>query len=416
MGLNVISTCNTILTRKTKFVILILAKLHFFSYICRIMQEKDILIGFDAKRIVRNGTGLGSYARTLVNALSENEHLQLNLYAPDEGRDDLRQQIVNREKVKFVYPEGLHFRFQRDLWRTKGVVKQLKEDGVQLYHGLSGELPAGLKAAGIPGVVTIHDLIFLRHPEYYHWWDVEIYRRKFKSTLKEASRIIAISECTKRDILYYGDFPEDKIDVIYQGCSNRFRKSVSEADKNRVKAKYNLSDNFILNVGSIEARKNVLLAVKALGCLLDSFRMVIVGKHTKYTDEVIAYVKKNGLEDRVQILHGIPDDDLPVIYHLAKVFVYPSRYEGFGIPIIEAIQTGLPVVACTGSCLEEAGGPDCLYVSPDDVEGMANAIKQAITEKDVRVPRAQEYIKRFENSNLAAQVIEEYEKTINLNY
>jgi glycosyltransferase involved in cell wall biosynthesis len=380
------------------------------------MQEKDILIGFDAKRIVRNGTGLGSYARTLVNALSENEHLQLNLYAPDEGRDDLRQQIVNREKVKFVYPEGLHFRFQRDLWRTKGVVKQLKEDGVQLYHGLSGELPAGLKAAGIPGVVTIHDLIFLRHPEYYHWWDVEIYRRKFKSTLKEASRIIAISECTKRDILYYGDFPEDKIDVIYQGCSNRFRKSVSEADKNRVKAKYNLSDNFVLNVGSIEARKNVLLAVKALGCLLDSFRMVIVGKHTKYTDEVIAYVKKNGLEDRVQILHGIPDDDLPVIYHLAKVFVYPSRYEGFGIPIIEAIQTGLPVVACTGSCLEEAGGPDCLYVSPDDVEGMANAIKQAIAEKDVRVPRAQEYIKRFENSNLAAQVIEEYEKTINLNY
>jgi glycosyltransferase involved in cell wall biosynthesis len=380
------------------------------------MQEKDILIGFDAKRIVRNGTGLGSYARTLVNALSENEHLQLNLYAPDEGRDDLRQQIVNREKVKFVYPEGLHFRFQRDLWRTKGVVKQLKEDGVQLYHGLSGELPAGLKAAGIPGVVTIHDLIFLRHPEYYHWWDVEIYRRKFKSTLKEASRIIAISECTKRDILYYGDFPEDKIDVIYQGCSNRFRKSVSEADKNRVKAKYNLSDNFVLNVGSIEARKNVLLAVKALGCLLDSFRMVIVGKHTKYTDEVIAYVKKNRLEDRVQILHGIPDDDLPVIYHLAKVFVYPSRYEGFGIPIIEAIQTGLPVVACTGSCLEEAGGPDCLYVSPDDVEGMANAIKQAIAEKDVRVPRAQEYIKRFENSNLAAQVIEEYEKTINLNY
>lgn len=380
------------------------------------MQEKDILIGFDAKRIVRNGTGLGSYARTLVNALSENEHLQLNLYAPDEGRDDLRQQIVNREKVKFVYPEGLHFRFQRDLWRTKGVVKQLKEDGVQLYHGLSGELPAGLKAAGIPGVVTIHDLIFLRHPEYYHWWDVEIYRRKFKSTLKEASRIIAISECTKRDILYYGDFPEDKIDVIYQGCSNRFRKSVSEADMNRVKAKYNLSDNFILNVGSIEARKNVLLAVKALGCLLDSFRMVIVGRHTKYTDEVIAYVKKNGLEDRVQILHGIPDDDLPVIYHLAKVFVYPSRYEGFGIPIIEAVQTGLPVVACTGSCLEEAGGPDCLYVSPDDVEGMANAIKQAIAEKDVRVPRAQEYIKRFENSNLAAQVIEEYEKTINLNY
>ena len=372
------------------------------------MQENDFLIGFDAKRIVRNGTGLGSYARTLVNALAENEHLQLNLYAPDEGRDDLRNQIVNRDNVKFVYPEGLHFRFQRDLWRSKGVVKQLKKDGVKLYHGLSGELPAGLKAAGIPGVVTIHDLIFLRHPEYYHWWDVEIYRRKFKSTLKEASRIIAISECTKRDILHYGDFPEDKIDVIYQGCSNRFRQSVSDADKERVKKKYNLPKNFILNVGSIEKRKNVLLAVKASGCLRDAFEMVIVGKHTKYTDEVLDYVKKNGLENRVHILHGIPDEDLPVIYHLAQVFVYPSRYEGFGIPIIEAIQTGLPVVACTGSCLEEAGGPDCLYVNPDDVEGMAKAIEQAVAEKDSRVPKAQEYIKRFENSNLAAQVIEEY--------
>lgn len=372
------------------------------------MQENDFLIGFDAKRIVRNGTGLGSYARTLVNALAENEHLQLNLYAPDEGRDDLRNQIVNRDNVKFVYPEGLHFRFQRDLWRSKGVVKQLKKDGVKLYHGLSGELPAGLKTAGIPGVVTIHDLIFLRHPEYYHWWDVEIYRRKFKSTLKEASRIIAISECTKRDILHYGDFPEDKIDVIYQGCSNRFRQSVSDADKERVKKKYNLPKNFILNVGSIEERKNVLLAVKASRCLRDAFEMVIVGKHTKYTDEVLDYVKKNGLENRVHILHGIPDEDLPVIYHLAQVFVYPSRYEGFGIPIIEAIQTGLPVVACTGSCLEEAGGPDCLYVNPDDVEGMAKAIEQAVAEKDSRVPKAQEYIKRFENSNLAAQVIEEY--------
>ena len=142
--------------------------------------------------------------------------------------------------------------------------------------------------------------------------------------------------------------------------------------------------------------------------LRDAFEMVIVGKHTKYTDEVLDYVKKNGLENRVHILHGIPDEDLPVIYHLAQVFVYPSRYEGFGIPIIEAIQTGLPVVACTGSCLEEAGGPDCMYVNPDDVEGMAKAIEQAVAEKDSRVPKAQEYIKRFENSNLAAQVIEEY--------
>ncbi len=372
----------------------------------------QMIIGFDAKRIVRNRTGLGSYARTIVNALSQDERLQLKLYAPDKGHDDLREQIIHRGNLSFIYPEGLHFRFQRDLWRSKNVVKQLPKDGIQLYHGLSGELPVGLKKAGIPGIVTIHDLIFLRHPEYYHWWDVMIYHRKFLSTLREATRIIAISECTKRDILEYGDFPADKIDVIYQGCSNRFRTAVSEDEKARVKAKYNLPDKYILNVGSIEARKNVLLAVKALQQLPAEYSIVIVGKHTPYTDQVIAYAQKHQLENRIHILHGIPDEDLPVIYHLAEVFVYPSRYEGFGIPIIEAIQTGLPVVACTGSCLEEAGGPDCLYVNPDDTEAMAKAIKQVIVEKEWRVEKSQKYIQRFENSDLASQVINIYTKIL----
>ncbi len=115
-----------------------------------------MIVGYDAKRIVRNGTGLGSYGRTLVNSLSENQHLKMRLYAPDKGRDDFRQQIILRPNINFIYPDFLRFRFQRDLWRTRGIVKQLRQDGVQLYHGLSGELPLGLKAAGIPGIVTIH--------------------------------------------------------------------------------------------------------------------------------------------------------------------------------------------------------------------------------------------------------------------
>ena len=371
-----------------------------------------MIVGYDAKRIVRNGTGLGSYGRTLVNSLSENQHLKMRLYAPDKGRDDFRQQIILRPNINFIYPDFLRFRFQRDLWRTRGIVKQLRQDGVQLYHGLSGELPLGLKAAGIPGIVTIHDLIFLRHPEYYHWLDVQIYRWKFLHTLHEAERIIAISECTKRDIIAYGDFPEDKIDVIYQSCSLRFCNEASCSDKERIQKKYNLPARYILNVGSIEMRKNMLLVVKALQHLPTDISLVLIGRHTPYTDKILEYVHTHKLEQRVIILHGIPDEDLPAIYQQADVFVYPSRYEGFGIPIIEAIQSGLPVVACTGSCLEEAGGPDCLYVDPDDVTEMAAAILKSSDEKKWRVMKSREYIRRFENKDLASLVIREYEKTV----
>ena len=139
------------------------------------MRKKTI--GYDAKRIVRNGTGLGSYGRTLVNDLAPiMPDTTLRLYAPDAGLDDLRCQVQPRENVRFCYPRHLRFRLQRDWWRMKGVVKDLRRDGVELYHGLSGELPEGLSAAGIPGVVTVHDLIFLRHPEFYPAIDAFFYK------------------------------------------------------------------------------------------------------------------------------------------------------------------------------------------------------------------------------------------------
>lgn len=168
-------------------------------------------------------------------------------------------------------------------------------------------------------------------------------------------------------------------------------------------------------MGSIEARKNILLAVKALPYLPDDVNLVIVGRHTKYTDVVIDYVQKHGLEQRVKILHGVKDEELPNLYAGAEAFVYPSLYEGFGIPIIEAISTGLPVVACTGSCLEEAGGPDNLYVAPDDAEGMAAAIRQTLRGaegREERILRSQAYIRRFEGKNVAQQVVDLYHQLL----
>ena len=368
------------------------------------------IIGFDAKRIVRNGTGLGSYGRTLVNDLAQRQDLELRLYAPDKGRDELRNQIVERPHVCFCYPHD--GRLRRTWWRMTGIVTDLQRDGVQLYHGLSGELPIGIRHSGIRSVVTIHDLIFLRHPEFYHWVDTKIYTWKFRQTLREADHIIAISECTKRDILYYGDIDEQKISIVYQSFAPRFSADVSEEQRLQVRSIYRLPQRYILNVGSIEARKNVLLAVQTLPLLPDDVSLVIVGRHTPYTDQVLQYACKHHLDQRVRVLHGVPDEHLPVLYALAESFVYPSIYEGFGIPIIEAISCGLPVVACTGSCLEEAGGPDSLYVEPDDVEGMADAIRQTLvgaTNRELRIENSKKYIRRFSGCNVAGQVADIYQ-------
>ena len=377
------------------------------------MMDK-MIIGFDAKRIVRNRTGLGSYARTLVNDLAQREDLLLRLYAPDAGHDDLRSQVPERENLCYCYPSSLTSHFSpftslsKSYWRSRGIVSQLQRDGIQLYHGLSGELPMGISRSGIKSVVTIHDLIFLRHPEFYHWIDTKIYAWKFRQTVREADHIIAISECTKRDIMELGNVDERKISVVYQSYAPHF-KNLNSLPSPLSSRKY------ILNVGTIERRKNILLAVKALALLPADLSLVIIGRHTPYADEVKAYAEKHHLADRVIMLHGINNEQLPPYYANAETFVYPSVYEGFGIPIIEAISSGLPVVACTGSCLEEAGGPDTLYVAPNDVQGMAAGILQTLrgtAGREQRILRSQDYIRRFEGSDVAAQVADIYHRLL----
>ena len=382
------------------------------------MKER-LTIGFDAKRIVRNGTGLGSYGRTLVNDLAANEALNLQLYVPDAGRDSLRCQVPERENVHYVYPPSTAF-FARNpiyksYWRSRGIVSQLQHDGIKIFHGLSGELPVGIRKAGIKTVVTIHDLIFMRHPEYYHPIDVQIYTRKFFKTLKEADRIVAISECTRRDICELGGIPEERVDLIYQSCAMRYSGEISDRQAADVAARYQLPRRYVLSVGSVETRKNMLLAVRALPFLPEDVHLVLAGRSTKYTQLLLDEAAQSGLRQRVHALGSVPDEDLPAIYYLADAFVYPSRYEGFGIPIIEAIRMNLPVVACTGSCLEEAGGPDSIYVDPDDAEGLAHGLLQVMRGAEGRQERielSKNYVRRFENTGAAKLFADLYEEMV----
>ena len=371
-----------------------------------------LTIGYDAKRAVSNGTGLGNYCRTLLNDLGTIDTTDsFRLYVPDLGRDDLRSQLDMPRNMSFVTPANKLVKPLRSLWRIKGIVNDLKRDGVDIYHGLTGELPLGLSEEGIKSVVTIHDLIFMRHPEYYSPIDVAIYKWKFRNAIRQANRIIAISECTRRDIMELGEIDDSRIDVVYQSCDTRFHLQVSPEQKQDVRARYSLPKRYVLFVGTIEERKNALLAAQALPYLSDEIHLVLVGRQTAYAKTITSFARQNGLANRIHMLSGVPTSDLYAIYQQAECFVYPSRYEGFGIPVIEAIQSRLPVIACTGSCLEEAGGPDNVYVDPDEPQEMAMAIKSITDNPDAArqiVTRSLDYIRRFENGNVAQEMLNVY--------
>lgn len=371
-------------------------------------------IGFEAKRIVSNATGLGSYGRTLLESLSS-YNKQFFLYAPSKGKEELYSPLLYKENIIFKFPSQDFGKIRQSLWRERGVIKDLLRDKIEIFHGLSGQLPIGIKKTGIKTVLTIHDLIFMVHPEWYSAIDVCFYKQKFFRSIKQADSIIAISECTKKDIIKYGNVDEKKIKVIYQSFSPIFTQNVSREDKQRIRQKYSLPNDFILNVGTIERRKNVLLVVRAIKTLEQSgqndIHLVIVGRRTEYTEEVCKYIKENNLSERIHIINGVLFDELRVLYSLASVFVYPSIYEGFGIPIIEAIANKLPVIACKGSCLEEAGGEYSVYVENNDVKAMAEAIKVFLYNKEKRqqaIEKGLVHIEKFANNNVAQKHVDLY--------
>ncbi len=376
-------------------------------------------IGYDGKRAAQNFTGLGNYSRYVIEAMAAHypgeEYL---VYIPKEVENGKFDSILSAAAgaVKKVLPSGRWSRFFKSLWRVWGVTADIRRDGVQLFHGLSNELPLTIRRAHpqVKSVVTVHDLIFLKCPDCYPVIDRHIYNYKFRRACVNADHVIAVSECTKRDIVEnYGIAPE-KISVIYQGCDSLFAVRATEERKAEVRAKYSLPGTFVVSVGTIEKRKNLLSLVKAIARLPQEVHLVAIGRRTKYTALVDEYVRENNLQGRVHLLHGVPYQDLPVIYQCADVFAYMSIYEGFGIPLLEALNSRVPVVAATGSCLEEAGGPGSKYVAPYDDEAIAAALKECFVpaEREAMIKKGVEWAAAFTPENFAKQTMVCYKRVL----
>lgn len=371
-------------------------------------------IGYDGKRAANNLTGLGNYSRSLIEHLSKQftQH-QYFIYTPKIKEKLEKLPLFALPNINLKLPLKAKF-----LWRSFGIKKQLLADQIDIFHGLSHEIPFGLQKIGIKSIVTIHDLIFLRKPHYYKLIDRLIYKWKSKYACSQADKIIAISEKTKQDIIEFYKTNPNKIEVIYQSCDDSFKISATEKEKLIVKEKYQLPTNYLLSVGSIEERKNLLLIIKALPKINNNFKLVVIGKTTDYAKKVRQEIENLGLQNSVIFLKNIPFSDLPAIYQMAKTFIYPSLYEGFGIPIIEALYSKVPVVAATGSCLEEAGGPTSIYVSPNNDSELANAVNLILNDQELQLKMANEginYVQKFDNNRVNQQLMECYAKTYNQN-
>jgi glycosyltransferase involved in cell wall biosynthesis len=369
-------------------------------------------IGFDAKRVFHNATGLGNYARDVLRILHRHrpEHA-LIAYNPRPARLPFE---LEGGRFRVRGPRRLLDRALPALWRARGLVADLRADGVQVYHGLSNELPLGIERSGVASVVTIHDLVFERLPELYPPIDRRIYAAKARSATRRAGVVIAISEQTRRDLVELYGVPAASVRVVYQTCHEAFRTPVPDDRLREVAARWALPERFVLAVGTIERRKNLLVALRALEGL-PGVSLVAVGRPTPYAEELVAFARSRGLSGRFRLLTGVPTPDLAAVYRLATASVYPSLYEGFGIPIVEALFSGTPVVTTRGGCFEEAGGPGTAYVDPHDADALRETLR-AILDDEGRRARMREaglsHAARFGEEAIAAALVGAYEDAL----
>ena len=364
-------------------------------------------IAFDGKRFFNNSSGLGNYSRDLVRILAthfpKNEYLIFNENQSEKGKN-----ILILPNVSFA--ETSKGTWSRQL--KMGIDAQ--NSGADIFHGLSGELPLKWSEKPIKKVVTIHDLIFLRFPQYYSFFDRKIHFWKFKKAAEQADLIIAISEQTKRDIIQFLKVPEEKIRVVYQGCHHAFKDNQSQEFLSSVQEKYQLPTRFILNVGTIEERKNLLSVVKAINGT--EIPLIVIGKKTKYFKRVQKYLKKNKIENQIQFLENVSMEELAAIYKLADVFIYPSLFEGFGIPVIEALFSKTPVITSNLSCLPEAGGSDSVYVDPHNFEDLKAKILFLWNNESERKRRAEksfEFVQKFNDKEISENLMAVYQEVMN---
>lgn len=345
-------------------------------------------IGFDAKRAFLNFRGLGNYSRLLISNFAkfypENE---VFLFTP---REEINKPEISLWKKSFdnkIITSKSSSNIYGSIWRSFLLANQLKGNEITIYHGLSHELPYGIKKTKIRSIVTIHDLLFIRFPHFFPYVDRIAYKAKYTYSIKNADLIIAICEQTKTDLVHYFGVSPEKIEVVYQSCHSQFSEQLSDEMLEEIKIKYSLFSPYLLYVGALEQNKNIVNLIKAYAkaSVKSDLALQIFGNgKDSYIKELHELITNLGLQKKIYIQKIERFSDLAAIYKMANTFIFPSFFEGFGIPIIEALHSRVPVITTRGGCFIESAGPSSYFIDPHSVDSIVHGIECVVSDSSLR--------------------------------
>ena len=367
-------------------------------------------IGFDGKRLYDNKTGLGNYSRTLLHRL-------LNFYPNEEYKIFVHQKYFENSPYKYPYFVDrtiVSDAFSADLWRFRNIEEDIAQHTINIYHGLSNEVPD--LPAPIKKIVTIHDVIFHKMPKTFPFIDRQMYAYKTKKACHIADAIIAVSEQTKQDLIDLTKTPEEKIHVVYPTWNKEYEHDCSYVLKEEYFARYGLPRDFVLYVGAVSKRKNFLRLLEAMNLPENQDKhLVAVSNGGDEYEKAEEFIYEKHLESRVFFLKDLPWFELPIIYHMSQGLVYPSLYEGFGLPILEALRCGKPVITSNLSSMPEVGGEACIFINLTNVEEISAAINFIYYNLDLAKEikeKAMLQIQKFNPEKMTANMMAVYKSVL----
>jgi glycosyltransferase involved in cell wall biosynthesis len=329
--------------------------------------------------------GLGRYARDLTSALAAIEHEnQYSVFYNDPASAHVNpplDQLPHFSTTRATKP----WRMTVLASHLLGLSQDALAPGVDIFHATDHLLPRFVR---VKSVFTLHDLAFQVFPETHTRLNRSFLSVMMPRFLRAADAIITVSQWSKADAIRLYGIPEHKITVIYEGVHPRFLPPTAD-DVAAVRRTYNLPERFILYVGTIEPRKNLGVLVDAYALLrkqgvCSDVRLVIAGKMGWLYEPFLQHLRELGLQDEVLLPGFIADEDLPALYGAGGVFAFPSLFEGFGLPVLEAMACGAPVVCSNASSLPEVAGDAALLVDPHDTSSLAAAMQRVLTDAELR--------------------------------
>jgi glycosyltransferase involved in cell wall biosynthesis len=362
-----------------------------------------VRIGIDYSSAVHQGAGIGRLTRNVVQALA-----QLDAGLAAQGARDQYTLLVQGREIPYPPELGcpatarnvasgisnsnwrevrthLNERWWTRIWHRLRIPLHVEWliGQVDLFHGPDFVLPP--LDSRTRALVTVHDLSFVHFPHCFEPALLKYLNTAVPRAAARADWVLADSESTRRDAIEFLGVPEQQTSVLYPGVELRFRPIEDSASLDAVRAKYGLSERFILSVGTVQPRKNYVRLVEAFNRLaVKDVHLVIAGGRGWLYQDLLDRIEQLGIQDRVCLTGYVDDADLPALYNLAEVVAQPSLYEGFGIPIVEAMACGVPVVAANNSSLPEAAGDAGVLVDALDVEALADALSRALTDSQQR--------------------------------